>query len=248
MPEFIPHIEKILTALAMPVGLLWIFLFVLFLLVRRSKQKFMALIIFLVWIGLSFAGNDYGGAFITAQLERPYRDIEPLEEEPFDAVVVLGGGTSLTPSEKPQLAEAGDRIALGARLYHAGLTPLLVAAGGTELEGAIDAAELWQQLNVPEEAIIKIGGRNTAAEMQELAEFIKEKDWTGKRLGLVTSAAHMSRALRLARDNDLSLLPLPADFKSTWPKFRPARLIPSGSGLYRTERATKELLARVVGR
>jgi len=84
--------------------------------------------------------------------------------------------------------------------------------------------------------------------MQELAEFIKEKDWTGKRLGLVTSAAHMSRALRLARDNDLSLLPLPADFKSTWPEFQPARLIPSGSGLYRTERATKELLARVVGR
>ncbi len=248
MPEFIPHIEKTLTALAMPVGMLWIFLFVLFLLVRQSKQKFTALVVLLVWIGLSIAGNDYGGALIIAELERPYRDIKPLEEKPFDAVVVLGGGTSLTPCEKPQLAEAGDRVALGARLYHANLTPLLVATGENELEGSINAAELWQQLNVPEEAIIKIGGRNTAAEMQELARLIKEKNWINKRLGLITSAAHMSRALRLARDNNLALHPLPADFKSTWPEFQPARLIPSGSGLYRTERATKELLARVVGR
>jgi len=52
-----------------------------------------------------------------------------------------------------------------------------------------------------------------------------------KRLGLVTSAWHMRRAMRLAEKNNLSLEPLPADFRGTairWNLW--SLIIPNGTG------------------
>ncbi|MHB8902668.1 MAG: YdcF family protein, partial [Thermoguttaceae bacterium] len=69
-----------------------------------------------------------------------------------------------------------------------------------------------------------------------------------KRLGLVTSAWHMKRALRLARVNGLSLQPLPADFRGTAIEWAPRDFNPTGSGFLKSELACKEILAGLVGR
>lgn len=70
-----------------------------------------------------------------------------------------------------------------------------------------------------------------------------------KRLGLVTSAWHMHRAMRLAGNHGIPLEPLPADFRgsdvqwNTW-----SLIVPSGSGFFNCQTACKEILAGLVGK
>jgi uncharacterized SAM-binding protein YcdF (DUF218 family) len=138
-------------------------------------------------------------------------------------------------------------------------------------------AEIWQDLGVPASAISAIGGRNTFEEIRSLKAILEEEDgrrnasgllWcaspsgpclqngpdsTGSaRVGLLTSAWHMSRALRLARREGLELIPVPADFatdrqRPSWNTMLLGSL-PSGYGFHSTHRALKERLAGLLGR
>jgi uncharacterized SAM-binding protein YcdF (DUF218 family) len=82
-------------------------------------------------------------------------------------------------------------------------------------------------------------------EIQSIKRLIVERRW--RRVGLVTSAWHMARAMPLARDAQLDLQPLPADFRTpqTW---SPIWIIPGEGSFQDTGLACKEMLARVVGR
>ncbi len=81
--------------------------------------------------------------------------------EPVDCVIVLGGATGLTTSERPQLGHSGERVALAARLFHAGLTKHIVVTGDslTKLDTPYDSPQtqtvyLLKGLGIPAEAII----------------------------------------------------------------------------------------------
>ena len=70
-----------------------------------------------------------------------------------------------------------------------------------------------------------------------------------ERVGLITSAWHMSRALRLARAQGLRLVPLPADFVTDYEiTVTPLDLIPNSQVAMDTTLLLREYLARVVGR
>ena len=61
----------------------------------------------------TLAGNGGLSKALLVWLERDYAGIDPLKQGPFDAVVVLGGGTEIAPNGQCQLTNAGDRVALG---------------------------------------------------------------------------------------------------------------------------------------
>ena len=70
-----------------------------------------------------------------------------------------------------------------------------------------------------------------------------------KELGLVTSAWHMRRAVRLAHENKLAINPLPANFLGTetqW-DFR-SLVIPNANGFLQSQLAMKEILASLLGK
>lgn len=251
MPVVITFIEKTLTALAMPCGLIWLGLITLTFLAWRRKQR-------ALWISLAvllgiytLAGNSELSKVLMARLEQSYLEIDPLEQGPYDAVFVLGGGISVGVNGVSQLELAGDRVALAARLYHAGRTERLVALGSvsSQKEDLSDAtSQIWRQWAVPEEDIDHAHGRNTREEMAAIRQMVSEHpEW--KRLGLVTSAWHMRRAMRLAKNNDLTLEPLPANFRGTPIDWAPwALIIPCGGGFQDSQLACKEFLAGLVGK
>ena len=245
-------LRKTLVQLAMPCGVVWLLLAGLALAAWHARHRRLAASIAAAWVLFSLAGNAWVAGAMFAWLEGEYAPIVPLEKGPFEAVVVLGGGTSTAPNREPQLSAGGDRVRLGAALYLAGRAPHLICTG-TRIAGvsrnpndpAEEVARLWQQLGVPRERITQLPGRTTSEEMIALRRFLEQRNW--RRVGLVTSAAHMRRALRLAHREGLRLDPLPADFVTQPSAFNGLSIIPDGATLLRTHLGCKEILAGWLG-
>ena len=104
----------------------------------------------------------------------------------------------------------------------------------------------------PKENIELLEGQTTSHEMQSLAKIPEIAD---ERVGVITSAWHLKRALRLAKSQGLNLVPVPGNFRSP-PNFDEPPLIgeivrgliPKSDGLNQVSIALKEHLARLAGR
>lgn len=248
--------EKVLTALAMPIGMLWMLLImsIYFSMVYKARLlKWFSAIAFLI---LTISASPFTADLMSSSLERPYWDFSPDECEEFEAVVILGGGTSYAVNNRPQFNGSGDRIGLAARLYNLGKTKLIISTGrpldGAETAGIPSLGDqtetLLVGLGVPKESIAKIGGRNTREEMVELDRYIRNFEIDVEKVGLVTSAWHMPRALRLAKRNGLELRPVPADFRSEKGFFSVLNLLPNTGSLNTVTQLSKEYLAWAVGK
>lgn len=249
--------SKFIGRLLMPGGLLWLGLIAQSLYQLRTQTRRAALpLVFLLLYTLF--GNVYFGGLLLRWLEQDFVKAQYLQTPPapFDALLILGGGSNITPKQnQPQLAYAGDRIMLPARLYHRNLAKTLVASGismaGLDQDHdrslGSETRQIWRDLQIPEEAIIVLDGpRNTKEEVRAYAKLLAQKDW--KRVGLVTSAWHMRRAMRLARRAELNLIPVPTDFRGSIPSPNIVGMVPSGQGLYKTTSAAWELLGALAGR
>lgn len=254
------YAEKMLTELALPLGFIWfaLLMFSIALAVRGGRVVVAGLIAAACGL-LSLVGNFEFGNALMRSLERPYLASEPLNEEPFDAIVVLGGGAWVDVKGEPVLTSAGDRVALGVRLFNAGKAPLLVCTGN-DLRPARNlptvaemTSTVLKQLGVPDEAIVAVGGDTTKSELASLKHAMDERGW--KRVGIVTSAWHMGRVTRLAQKAGVEFVPLPGDFNSPaeadlplWDKVRRFSIIPSASAVLQGHTAVKEYLAVLAGR
>jgi len=245
--------HKMVFGLVMPAGLLLIGLIALTLWLW-SRQRTGALMAGALALGFMVLGNVWFSAWLMGRLQNSIPQDDPLKRPTYDAVLVLGGGSSADLAGNPSFGTSGDRIAVAARLWLAGRVRVLVASGSAipELTGprdlAADTVTLWQSLGVPEEAMIAAPGpRTTSEEMRVYAELIRSHGW--QRVGLVTSAWHLPRALRLARKNGLDLDPIAADWKGSsqegWAAYN---LVPRESALLDTRLAAWELLGAALGR
>lgn len=244
--------SKWLGSLLMPPGLVWLALLTgtAWALARRHAGRWaIAALLAAFWV----TSNGWLGAWMLRRLEAPFRG--PLAEGPFDAVAVLGGGTSTRPDGTPQGSPSGDRILTAARLHHRGATARLVTTG-TAVEGlfttetfslAHHTAVLLGELGVPEAEIVELEGpRNTKEEIEALAALCRARGWG--RVGLVTSAWHLRRAMVHARRVGLDVTPIAADFRGGRPLPNALELLPSAEGMVRTRVALWELLGVLAGR
>ncbi|WP_153558920.1 YdcF family protein [Roseimaritima sediminicola] len=248
-------LEKTLTSLAMPVGLVWLSLtFAGALLAWRREAAFKWVAV--PWLLLTVAGNGWVAKQSVETLEGPYLNVQPLQAKPLRQIVVLGGGTSQAANGQVQTTRSGDRVVLAARMYHLGLTDKLICTGvgikslsGDAIVGGEAARKILLDLDVPADVITVIGGRNTSEEMIKIKELLGEEP-----VGIVTSASHLGRAMRLAENQGLNAVPLPANFLSPTsdrptPWGRVLRdSIPNASALETNTRVAKEYLAWAVGR
>jgi len=119
------------------------------------------------------------------------------------------------------------------------------------VDPAETSRDILLKLGVPDSAIEISGGRNTSEEMQELSQRFQTSK---SRIGLLTSAWHLPRAVRLANRNGLQPIPLPADFRTgaNVEGFTTGQIvesmIPNGSALAATWSCAKEYLGMLVGR
>lgn len=243
--------QKVATNFAMPVGILWVLLSGIALLGWARRSRALIFVGLVSWLVLTVAGSPILATMITRSLEDRYREIHPLEvEEPFDAVIVLGGGTAVTPSGEPALGPGGDRVMLAARMYLTGKTKLLICTGRTlKDDGTLGPSEsthiILKDLGIPASALLELEGRTTSEEMVAIREWQEEND--ARHVGLLTSAWHLPRAERLAAASGVDVEPIPADFK-TYELWDSRRLMPSSTALEESSIMLKEYLAGIVGR
>jgi len=246
--------EKVATAVLSPVGLIvFVLIGVGLYSFRNSRWSIGAgllLLAAMAWLGTS----PLVATWIMDELESNVESLYPSADNPLDYLVVLGGGTGMTPDLRPQLGEAGDRVGLAIRLYHAGAVRKIVVTG-TKLPGKEDpfsqdpclqSKQLLVESNVDESNVSMIDGINTTEEMRSLKS--QPEYWQGKRCGLVTSAFHLPRAMRLAKAQGLDLIPVAADYRGNRTAFDVRQLMPSADASRTIELAVKEYLGMLIGR
>lgn len=250
-------VEKLLISLAAPVGLVWLLLMLLVYFSLLLRQSWPALIGFLCWLVLTVFGNAWVANALAASLEASYQDITISELEPYDYVVVLGGGTNTNLNGRAQATSDGDRVLVAAQMYHAGQAKNLICTGSQKFRSSAkdlhpreESAEILLSLNVPGNAVHQMKGENTSQEMDNLKTWVEKNSKTtgSARVGIITSAWHLQRALRLAKSRGLEVEGIPASFLSEPFSPSPGLVIPSGDDLGISARIVKEYLARIVGR
>jgi uncharacterized SAM-binding protein YcdF (DUF218 family) len=239
--------QKLATRLATPLSVAWLVLFGPAIEQVRNRRWWPGGLLAGSWLLLTLGGNAWVGSWLLGTLER---SVPPAAASRWDAVAVLGGGTELTADGAPQLGSAGDRLRVGHALFRDGRTPLLVATGSSMLEArdlAAETGQLWESWGVPPPGMLLIRGPvNTSQEIQRLAEEARARGW--KRIGLVSSAWHLPRAMALARRFGLAADPIPADCRGRPAPASPVFLIPCGRGFHEVQLWCSEVLGRLVGR
>ncbi len=252
--------SKLLPVLFFPVGLAGVLLLISFFL---KSRKWRSRLVFGGFLLIWLMGNNWTASFLLRSLEWQYL---PREKYPqADAIVILGGGT--LPAEFPrqtvELNFAGDRVIYGARLYKAGVAPVVVVTGGnlpwTSTEGspATDMVEFLVFLGVPEEAIlVESESANTYENAFNTREILES--FSADTIILVTSPLHMPRSVPLFEKQGFTTIPAPTDytvtrsqnqkpFSQTWPDLF-FSLFPSASALNDTTLALKEYVGIAVYR
>lgn len=252
-------VEKIVQRLVSPVGLLWIGLAFQSRAALARRHASAAVLAAGLWVVLTLCGNGPLIEILLGRQELAYVETDHFREPRYDVLIVLGGGASLGANGRSQVNAAGDRIVLAAQLYQAGQVGRIICTGQRiqainpdHPDPAEQAQAILQSLGVPAGAIEQSGGTNTSEEFARLAGVLRP----GERVGLVTSAWHMPRAMRLAGGQGLKLHPVPADFQGRPPQADSTLTlgatmmagIPDAEALLSAARWEKEQLAGLVGR
>ena len=241
--------KKVIGLLVLPSGIVWLGLLAIvgWPGLHRCGRVFAALI----WVVYTMAGNAWVGAWLLAKLESPYVAMAH-PAQPFDAICVLGGGSSATPNGDAQLGPAGDRLIVPARLFLSGKTRHLVTSGlsVTDIAGsrslADDTAAVWLDLGIPASAITRLSApRTTAEEISAYQKLIAANSW--QRVGVCTSAWHLRRVEKLCRSKSIKMIPVPADFLSARLPWSAMYAVPQSRGFQNVQKALWEYLGSATG-
>jgi uncharacterized SAM-binding protein YcdF (DUF218 family) len=251
--------EKLLTNMTQPLFLSIATALIVGLVLIRRAERLCGLLLMLGATTLWILSSSLVTSHLMQVWESSVETTKPSVDEPFDFVIVFGGGTSVSPTGRSQFGNAGDRVGYAAQLYFQGAAKHLVTTGDTmiasgTLSGTFDqkddpsfqTKQIWMQLGIPDEAISEIPGENTFSEIASLKQ--RPELWQGKRCGLITSAFHMHRTMRLAKQAGVVALPIAADYRAGVGPITINHFFPETEGLARLQLLIKEWLAMRMGR
>lgn len=179
-----------------------------------------ALVSFLV---MAFPVGDY----LIRPLEERFSKPQELPES-VDGILVLGGGEDLQRSLSWQSAElglGGDRYIGAAKLAKIYPKVPVIFSGGSgsvQLQNSGKESDLASELLTtvgiePNRLILESDSRNTYENFINTLPLLPKGDGTYL---LVTSAYHMPRAVGIARNLEINVIPYPVDYRSNSPEYR----------------------------
>jgi uncharacterized SAM-binding protein YcdF (DUF218 family) len=205
----------------LPIGVFCIFLALFFLLFGLRKMAILSLLLTLclfIALGYGLPARQH-----VEKLERKYTplDIEKIskkEQRRIRFVVVLGSSNTTDPGipESNQLNTASlYRLVEGIRIQRQLPQTFLVFSGGANQDPQANAAiagRVAQSLGVDSgRLVLEERPRDTAEEVKMLQPMLKIKDIDMPFI-LVTSAAHMERAMKLFQEAGMHPIAAPTDF------------------------------------
>lgn len=244
-------IKKWLGSLLMPLPLLLFIFFVgLILLCFTKKQKIAKAFLICSFVFLFLLSLMPVSEQIVLTLERKHPPIMQTQAaQQFDYILLLGSSgiaDSSLPVTGQLSATALSRFMEALRLYHANSNAKLVVSGanfGDLKSHAQLMEELALSVGIPADRVIRLDNTlDTDDEARQMAVIIGSK-----KSALVTSAAHMDRALQLFSKYGVAPVPAPANYLA---KIRLGETpsyyyIPSSYQLYKTKLAWHEYLGRL---
>lgn len=234
----IVYLTKLLTPFVYPLGaaiLVGVIAFALsFTHWRRSARIFLAFALVALWIVATPALANWLNARLETQV--PQVDLALLPQS--DVVILLGGSQ--------------HRILHALRIYRIGKAPLIVISGGNPSGAVVSEAQqnadILAELGAPRSALVlESESRTTRENAVNIAAMFKEHGW---RSGLlVTSGAHMPRALAAFQKVGLSVTPAATDLRSWTPRTVSLfDFMPNVEALAWTTSAIKEMIGLCVYR
>lgn len=241
-----PDLNKTLPLLCLPVAVSLAALVIAF---RRNRCFFIAITI----LNLVFFSSPAVADLLMRSLEDrfPYRPVADCPQS--DAVFVFGG--MLGPRDRADGGiawnEAAERFDRALQIIRAGKSRVLVFSGGAERypsggdEGKLLAQAAIDRGLAPQQIIVTAVSSNTEQEAHELCRLVAREHW--RKVLLVTSAFHMTRAMRLSEKCSAELIPVPVayqtpDGRTLWAYKRLEYYLPQAQGLSTSERALREYL------
>ena len=220
-------LSKLVWGLLSPTSLMvWLLVFVTLLLwlnyVRQAK-KLLLLMSIVSFIVMGYPVGDY----LIHPLETRFSVPEQMPE-PLAGIIMLGGAEQLKLSaswQAPQVGDGAERILQTAELAQQYPTLPIIVTGGSNLvqmqhldsEGQV-AKKLLSQAGVePARVIIETQARNTYENFQKIKPLLPKP---AGRYILVTSAFHMPRAVGVAKQQHINVIPYPVDYRSDKPNNR----------------------------
>ncbi|WP_419193969.1 YdcF family protein [Novipirellula herctigrandis] len=242
------------TDLVMPVGLIWTFSLIAMITFYGCGNRRSAIAMAGLFSLVTLTGNGSVASMMIGSVEMPRNSLSATDV-PLRSLVVLGGAISIAYDDVPELGRAGQRMFSTAEYWFSDQTQSIICTGTSpvsELGPSKAGRMMLESLKIPSAAIFEVPGHNTTQEMENLAVFFHSppEDFPSKgKIGLVTSAFHMRRAMRLAEAQGLDFIPLPCGYDSPASyEWTPRALVPKADAMGVFSRALKERLAKIVGR
>jgi len=246
------YLSKILPLLVLPIGLVLEFTFLAFLLLLAGKKKSSAFFLFLAMVLLWTASMPYMADTLKGQLESDYPAVMMTEIPRSKCVVVLGG--AVEPVRPPRvdvdLLDGADRVRKAAQLYNEGFASIIIVSGGNQPWSPFEESEamsiqtLLLERGVPAENIVLESESRNTRENAFYSIALVEKLDCGKPL-LVTSAAHMKRAVAAFTRLRVEVFPVSTDVKVVdLPKWTVFDFLPDAEALHMTNDAMREWIGQ----
>ena len=216
-------LSKVFTYLVLPPGIFIVLFFLAAFYAKRFRLFFLAnAIIFYLF------STTYVADWLLKPLETPFN--KPLEKQPVDAVIVLGGGNSQGVANLPLSTDAYKRMMWGLMVAKSNNLPLLFSGGGAskeylESDAFLDSLkELKLYLEIPTPTSKSLGTKEFSLHVEDKSidtyENAKLSKEAFEKVGLkeptiylVTSAYHMRRSIRLYEYFGFKVIPAATNFK-----------------------------------
>lgn len=227
MDELFFVISKLAWGILSPSNLLVILLLIAALLLIANKttavKKILIPVVLASVVFMAYPVSDYA----MYPLESRFSKSSVLPKK-IDGIIVLGGGEQLKQSlgwRTQELGEGGDRYIATVILAKQYPNVPVIFSGGNNLlslqdegkEGHIAYQALTQLGIEKQRLVVDTQARNTYENFAFLQSSLPERN--GQYL-LVTSAYHMPRAVGVARQQSINVIPYPVDYRSNIPALR----------------------------
>ena len=243
-------LAKLFTYLVLPPGIFIIIFLVASFYAKRFRFFFLANAIIFYLLSTTYVAD-----WLLAPLEAPFN--KPLEKQPVDAVIVLGGGNTKGVANLPLSTDAYKRMMWGLMVAKSNNLPLLFSGGGTskeylESDAFLDSLkELKLYLEIPTPTSKSLNTKEFSLHIEDksidtyenakLSKLAFEKAGLNEpTIYLVTSAYHMRRSIRLYEYFGFKVVPAATNFKINAKQKDEWDYLPNAHALYKSYVALHE--------
>jgi uncharacterized SAM-binding protein YcdF (DUF218 family) len=250
------YLSKILPLFVMPIGLTLFLCLVALLLLRRGRSRWAGGVLGLAFGLLWVASMPFTAMALYGGIEGRYPPVAVASLPDAGCAVLLGGVMegAESPRTDVELNESIDRVFKAAEVYSAGKAGFIVVTGGNQpwsserLSEAELIRDLLTSLGVPRESIILEGSsRNTRENAVYASNTLRAINCEEPLL--VTSAAHMPRALAAFQVVGINATPVSTDVQvAQTGRLGVLDFLPDAESLMMTSRALREMIGQRVYR